>query len=584
MAKAFTGFRAVRKIRLLLPLLLIAVLGGAVACGDDATPTPASTPTAVPTGTEPSGKLSVAVPNIGTEDWLVRNSGGHYLRAMWAHVTDPVYGIDRTDGFISFDPEQGLMDSLDFELTTDSYIATVVLKEGIPFHNGEGMASAEDLKFTYTEILKEGSINADANNKRDFLDNNPDNVEVVDSRTVRFHLKPLYGFEWTLRQHLGEFEGLQPKAYSERVGEDGFRKNPVSTGPFRFVEHVIGERLTLEAVRDHWRKTPEYDRVEIRIIPDSATRLALLLAGQVGISDLVPAQMAQVIRNKDTRVFSFDIGSTIFGQLGGLYLNEKPGCETNCGVSDQSLPWVGADPLADSPWKVRKALNLAIDRQAIVDSVLQGLGKPSAISFGFDIPGTGWYNPAWQPYPYDPDQARQLLVEAGYPGGKGIEITSYITELAHSPGNDDVALAVAGFWEKELGIKVSLQQVEHRQVISPKLRERTLGQEFMVNTNPGGVPPERAAIIVHGGKGFVAYFEHPVSDELTDNIKSTLEEDARNAFNRQWGDFQYDNYMTVPLVNIDIIFGLHNNLVADWPKTPGQIWMGDLEYVVKPPE
>jgi peptide/nickel transport system substrate-binding protein len=551
--------------------------------GPTSIPAPTSAPivvTATSVPFKPSGTLSISVPNMGNENWVFRNAGGVDARVMWSHLSDPLWGIDRVKGSTEFSADMGIMDSWNFNITPTEYTATIVIKKGIPFHNDEGVVTAEDLKFTYTAYLEEGSISSDANTKKTFLDNNADNVTVIDNKTVKFNLARNFGFEFTLRQHLGEFEGVFSKAYMERVGEDGFQDHPIGTGPFRFIEHRSDQKVTLEAVLGHWRQTPAYDRLIINKVPDAATRLAQLLSGQAAIVDVSPQQMAQVIRNSDTRVMTANVGNFIFGQLGGLYLKEKPGCESTCGTLDTSIPWVGEDPLAEGPMKVRKAMNLAINRQGIVDSLLLGLGSPGATPFGFDDPSGGWYNPNWQPYPYDPDLARQLMAEAGYADGFSME--AYAFELPTSPLNDDMALAVAGMWEKELGIKVTTIQTELRPVVLTHLIDRTLGQRFMNYTGQGNTPPDRAAVVVYGSKGFVAYFEHEETDRLTELLRNELDTTKRDVHNRAFVDFIYDNHYSVPIAGFDAIWGLHNDYIGTWPKTPGQSWIGDMEYVTRP--
>src|SRR5207253_809304 len=185
---------------------------------------------------------------------------------------------------------------------------------------------------------------------------------------------------------------IVPRKYVGKVGEDGFKKAPVGAGPYRFVSFTPGVELVLEAYEQYWRKAPSVRRLVFKSVVDETTRLAMLKRGETDIAHSIRGELAEEIRRTP-----------------GLALKPTGGAFTEWVVFiDQ---W---DP--KSPWsdrRVRLAANHAIDRQAINQAEYLGLSKVtgSIIPVAFEFV---WPAPL---YPYDPQKAKRLLAEAGYPNG-----------------------------------------------------------------------------------------------------------------------------------------------------------------------
>lgn len=512
---------------------------------------------------------------MASEDFNLRFTNADSAMVT-GQIGEPIFGVSRKDG-LTFDPKEGLMDSWDITTAGDKVVMTIVIKPNIPFHYDEGVVTAEDVKYSWLQIIKDGSTNAGSATKKKIIGNDPNAIQVVDARTLKFNIDRANAqpeMQTELSNYGGGFYGVVPKAYMERVGEEGFRKRPISTGPFRFVDHIQDQRVTLEAVPNHWRKTAAYQRINILKVPDPATRLAMLQSGEIAITDIVPGQVAQVERNNDTKVLSFPGGATVTGQLGGMILPTRS-------QYDPSIPWVGTDPLGVNPTKVRKAMNLAIDRQAIVSAVLKGHGKPMVMWAGFATPGQPWYNPGWQPYPYKPDEARQLMREAGYPNG--FEMNAWVFALANGPLNGDIMVAVAGYWQKELNIKVNLQQAEYNPTVRQNFLNRSFGNYALTYTAPSvAATSQPYKLTSFCSTCVLAYFELPSLDPMMAQLSTTLDRDQLFKLTRQIGDIFYDNYLQVPTVEVETLWGLNKKYVGDWNKSPYENWAGDLAYVTKP--
>ncbi|MBI1848154.1 MAG: ABC transporter substrate-binding protein [Candidatus Rokubacteria bacterium] len=282
-------------------------------------------------------------------------------------------------------PGKGMAPSLaeSWSTSPDGLVVDFVLRKGVKFHIGDPV-TAEDVKFSFeryrgifARLLKE-RVAA---------------IEIPDPGRVRFRLKqpwpdfltyyatPATGAGWVV-----------PKKYVEKVGEEGFKKAPVGAGPYRFVSFTPGVELVLEAFEGYWRKTPNVKRLVFKAIPDPSTRLAMLKRGEADISYGFEGDLADEIRRTP-----------------GLTLRPTPFVSTHWLVfADQ---W---DP--KSPWhdrRVRLAANHAVNRQAINQAATLGFSRIT----GSIIPASFEFYWPPPPYPYDRDKARQLLADAGYPGG-----------------------------------------------------------------------------------------------------------------------------------------------------------------------
>src|SRR3989442_9762085 len=145
------------------------------------------------------------------------------------------------------------------------------LRPGLQFHNGDP-CTAEDVIFSFTRYKGVGAAEFKAKVK---------NVEVVDARTVRFHLHQPWPDFMTFYGTTATAAGIvMPKKYLEQVGEDGFKKHPVGLGPYKFVSYTPGGELVLEAYDGYWRKVPNITQLIIKGVPEDTTRLAMLKRGE----------------------------------------------------------------------------------------------------------------------------------------------------------------------------------------------------------------------------------------------------------------------------------------------------------------
>ncbi len=324
------------------------------------------------------GIVTVALPT-DVRDFDPHQSIATHERAIQQNIFDTLIDLDR-----DYKPTVPAL------ATAWSYVDDVTLevqlRQGVTFHNGE-VFNADDVVFTFERIMDASEpigINT-------WIEGTLDRVEKVDDYTVRFVTPEPYA---PLVANLTRIHIIPDQTFQEE-GVQEFAQHPVGTGPFRFVSWTPGQQVVLEAYEDHWREgLPLIDGAVFRIIPDEFARFAALEAGEVDIVQNLPAsRIDQVEANPDLRVAS---------------------------VWGQRNMWLGimiVPPLDDV--RIRQALNYAVDKQAIIDSIFEGQAGAVAPG-GFGALAFGYHDDI-EPYPYDPERARELLAEAGYPNGLDLE-------------------------------------------------------------------------------------------------------------------------------------------------------------------
>jgi peptide/nickel transport system substrate-binding protein len=303
------------------------------------------------------------------------------------------------------------------------------LRQGVTFHNGEPF-NAQAVKFSLERTTGlEESLETFAS------DVALQSVEIVDDYTVRIHTaEPVVSMIY----ELSSVEMLPPVYYTQTPLQD-LARNPVGSGPYQLVSWDPGGRLTMEANTGYWGGVPAIPTLVFEVERDVDKRLARLVEGDAAlITDLPPDQAASA--NTDhTQLIAIESTRRLFV---GLRAQE-------------------GTPLADK--RVRQALNYAVDVPALIAEFHAGYGQP----YG------SWVNPPnansdLLPWPYDPDKAKDLLVQAGYPDGFEVAMD---TPVGRYDRDQEIAEAVAAQLAK-VGIKVKVQPREW----SAYVRERLVPQ------------------------------------------------------------------------------------------------------------
>ncbi len=326
------------------------------------------------------------------------------------------------DALTTRDPEGNLVPALaeSWKLIDDT-TWEFKLRSGATFHNGDPVTS-EDVKFTYEELV----LNPDVKSPHTTFLQTIQEVVVIDDTT--FQIKTTIPDVLLPSRVFDLYGSIVPKNYYEQVGDAGFDNAPVGAGPYKFVEWVKDSHMTLEANEDYWGTVPEFKTLTLRFITDDAARMAAALAGEVDIASNVPASRVEELDSAD----NMEIRSAPSSRFYFVVMNTT-------------------QPPFDDPL-VRKAVNLAIDREALVLGVGRGYGTPIASVF---IPQTFGFAEDIQPQ-YDPDQARALLAQAGYADGFDVVFDSFTGSIVD---HSKVAEAIVAQLN-EVGIRATLNVAE----------------------------------------------------------------------------------------------------------------------------
>lgn len=459
---------------------------------------------AIAQGEQPTGELTVALPNDPTSLYTALASDRTALNAAW-QLYDSLVFVDENGEL-----QPALAES--WQVSDDGLSYTFTLRQGVTFHNGEPFTAA-DVVTTW----EQGSVETN--------DWSPQftpvtAINVIDDFTVEFQLEepaPL------LLRLMAFFWGIIPNEYVEEVGIDAFAQAPIGTGPFQFEERLIGDRIVMSANTSYWREgSPNVERVIFRIIPDSTTRLAAAQTGEVDIAPRLSVDEAGVLDAVD----SVDVISYPVDRI--YYLAFK---NVNSGEGS---------PVEDV--RVRQALNYAVDTEGIIAAIFGGAATQTA---GFVSPSNLGFDESLQPYAYDPDLARELLAEAGF--AEGFEIAMGCPSDAYLNINE-VCLAIQSNLE-DVGVSVNLEIVSTNTFWS----EPQYGAVGPIFVDSWSVTVGEALERLTGALTPGAYYNNWVDEELVDRIDTisvTVDEEERAALYQELQQYMYDNppfiYLYIP--------------------------------------
>jgi peptide/nickel transport system substrate-binding protein len=329
------------------------------------------------------------------------------------------------------------------------------LRKGVKFHDGTDF-NADAAVFSFA---RQYDINHPFHQYGEWaywgwMFGDVDKMEKVDDYTVKLILKRPNA---SIMTSLAMFTvNIVSPTNAEKYKEDAF-KYPCGTGPFKFVEWVKDDHVTLEANENYWRERAKLDKLIFKVIPDPSARLMALEVGEVqGIEYPNPADFERIKANKDLKLLS-EPGMNI----GYMAMNEGYGY---IDANENGVRDIDTEPLVKTPGyfepltkkEVRQAINMAIDKKSIVDNLY--MGTASVAKNGMP-PFMLGYNDAIVDYPYDPARAKQLLAEAGYPDG--FEVTLYVMPVSRPYMFDPPKIGEAiQSYLGAIGIKVSIYQVD----------------------------------------------------------------------------------------------------------------------------
>jgi len=287
------------------------------------------------------------------------------------------------NGLVKYDKDIKLIGDLAerWEVTNNGKTITFYLRKGVTWHD-DAPFTAEDCLFTYKKFIDPNVATPYSSSYMDVK-----KAEVVSKYVFRVTYKE--PFSPALESWAA---GIIPRHLldGKDINTDAFNRHPIGTGPYKFKEWIAGQKIVLEANDAYFEGRPGIDQFIFRVIPDSSTMFQELLSGGVDMMGLNPLQY---LRKSETRRIKenyrkFRYPANAFTYMGYNLTNHL---------------------FADV--RVRQALSYAINRQSIIDGIVLGIGRPCTGPYAH----VSWaYNPDAKSYPYDPEQARRMLTEAGW--------------------------------------------------------------------------------------------------------------------------------------------------------------------------
>jgi peptide/nickel transport system substrate-binding protein len=411
--------------------------------------------------------------------------------------------VRNTPGTLEIEPAL----ATDWTISDDGLEYTFNLREGVTFHDGTPF-NAEAVKFNFDRMLDENHPFAETGPfPLAFYFSSVESVEVVDDLTVKFTLnEPFAPFMSNLASPSGLI--VSPAAV-EASGAD-FGRNPVGTGPFKFEEWQSNTSVVASRNEDYWDGAPSLEAVIFRPITDANTRVAEMLSG--GIDVLLETPPDNVAQFRDDA--AYEVVEAVGPHVWYVMLNAKEG------------------PFADK--LVRQAVNYAVNKESLVTDVLQGTADVSA---GPIPPAFNWaYNEEVDPYPYDPEKAKELLAEAG---AEGASLTFLVAE-GGSGMLDPVPMGTAIQADlAAVGLDVEIQTYEWNTFlaeVNPGLEGKAdMAEMAWMTTDPDTLPfltLRTAAFPAEGGFNS-SYYSNPEVDDLLDQARRATDQAERGELYKQ---------------------------------------------------
>ena len=534
--------------------------GGTSGSAPEAQPVLSPTPTVAPEQAKvltevstvddaPYGILRIANKDLGPPQFLPKN-----MAVPQATYVSPVI----FDALWRMSPERELQNDLleDWSLSEDGTSWRLQLKEGIPYHNDWGTANVNDLMWVVNQImLDEGRHPGKTNMRRIFQrDETETTVNIIDDLTVEINTgtHQAFDFIWRFQQFgANNFIPMASKAYADAVGDEQATLEGIGTGPWQFVEFRTNERFISEAVPDHWHKTPYFQELHYLQIAEESTRIANFLAGELDTMQSSLGSIPQLVDSEGVKFMRFtgalELHITLHGQL---YIDREGIPER-----DVELPWISTTADTESTeWErardVREALRISIDRNSIVDNVLEGEGHAD--------------NPYWRWTGYehffddemrnttpefDPERARQLLADAGYADGFNIDMA--LTQRSY-PGTPKVGEAVCVMWEE-----INARCNQHRMPMTafrPHFVNRTW-KGYNTHDNSPSDEPLNGYNQGISSKGLIMRgMEHPYLDAQVEAMFNEPDFDNRIEIQRETAKWILENAVHFPIAAINVVW------------------------------
>lgn len=362
-----------------------------------------------------------------------------------------------------------------WQLAPDALSLSLDFRNDVKFHDGSKM-TAEDFKYSFFDRIKAGH-KIDVANIWGFVTD----VDVPSPTHAVMHFKLPFATSAVWLAFLCSY--VVPKAYMEKVGQDGFVKAPIGTGPYKLVDYQLNSRIVLERNEAYWGPKPKMKSVTFEIIKDPSARVAAIQSGQIDLALNVPVREAERFMKDTSFKAELDpIQRVIIIQTRG-----------DLGFADKN---------------VRLAAHHAIDKAALSKAFYGSAAVPLSVVAPPETPG---YVPGYA-FAYDPALSKKLLAESGYSASKPAKI-KFATTNGQFPSDYDMARAIVQMW-KQVGIEADIEVIEYSKYFElnrgDKLPEATLYSW----DNATGDPEIYTGYLLNPHLPFSAFKQKEIGDEV----------------------------------------------------------------------
>ena len=427
---------------------------------------------------------------------------------------------------------------------------TFQLEEGVPWHFGWGEFTAADVAHTWELLVRE---DANGNFKSLWQDGQPN---IIDDHRIEFNFDPPMVDGLRLFSRLAGDMVVQSKAQWDAGGgvPAAYDDQPAGTGSYQYGGRRLAESVWYEKIEgEHWNgENPDFQELEWVWAAEQFTRLSMLLAQEVQGSDVAREVQVDALNAGMKVLSSNNENNQSFGVFGGSYLS------TGNPHYEGEIPWHDV--------RVREAMNRAIDRQAIIETVYQD--RATLVVVPVFAPFTEGWNERWvtefdDKYGYDPERAIELLAEAGYEPGE-VQIESWSTVIPGNPEIPQLIDTLSIMWEAA-GFSTSIQDWEIGSWLD-RINEHGVYEKFLIGRNTPIRTTQEGLRIFFSSEphGFVYGFEHDTINEEYLCLRESIDAGEREQCARRAGDFIFDNYAMIPLFQITFDMTVDPEFIAGW--------------------
>lgn len=472
------------------------------------------------------------------------------------HSETPTNSMNKNiyDCLVDFDPELNINPALAHKWENPDNLSWVFhLRNDVKFHDGTPF-TAHDVKFSIErcKTWEKSGFKATAGQIQ--------SVEVIDDHTVKITTKQPFGI---LPRKLAQIM-IMSRKFVEANTDEYLTDHAIGTGPYKLKEWVKGDNLTLTANEDYFRGAPVIKEVVLKPLTNAPTRTAALLSGEVHVMDDVP------VRDVDRIKAAKNVSVSSRPSLRLIYLQMDQDRVTSPKIESPT----GKNPLMDV--RVRKALYYGIDEEAIVKHVMNGFAMPAGQLYPSSVFG---YDDAIKRPPYDPEKAKALLKEAGYPDGFGITLDSPNDRYVN---DDKIAQAIASSLAR-IGLKVKVNAIPKKTFFPMTDRRET--SFFLIGWScADGDASAFLDGIAHTydpDKGYGRYnrgrYSNPKVDEWIEAASGTVDSEKRLEAMKQAQKLVLEDQAFIPLHFQEDIYAKSDSL--DWtPRADHYMWYYDMKF------